>query len=156
MRIGHGYDVHRLVAGRKCIIGGVDIPHETGLLGHSDADVLLHAISDALLGAAALGDIGMHFPPSDPSYKDADSRALLRRVAVLIADAGYRIGNIDATVLAERPKLLSHIPQMRQNIAEDLNIPLADVSVYATTEEGLGFTGAKEGIAAHAVCLLHE
>lgn len=156
MRIGHGYDVHRLVAGRKCIIGGVDIPHETGLLGHSDADVLLHAISDALLGAAALGDIGMHFPPSDPSYKDADSRALLRRVAVLIADAGYRIGNIDATVLAERPKLLSHIPQMRQNIAEDLNIPLADVSVKATTEEGLGFTGAKEGIAAHAVCLLHE
>lgn len=156
MRIGHGYDVHRLVAGRKCIIGGVDIPHETGLLGHSDADVLLHAISDALLGAAALGDIGLHFPPSDPSYKDADSRALLRRVAVLIADAGYRIGNIDATVLAERPKLLSHIPQMRQNIAEDLNIPLADVSVKATTEEGLGFTGAKEGIAAHAVCLLHE
>ncbi len=154
MRIGHGYDVHKLVAGRKLILGGVDIPHETGLLGHSDADVLLHAISDALLGAAALGDIGAHFPPSDPQWKDADSRVLLRKVVELLNNSGYHVVNVDATVLAERPKLLGHIPTMRQNIANDLGIDMCCVSVKATTEEGLGFTGAKEGIAAHAVCLL--
>lgn len=156
MRIGHGYDVHRLVVGRKLILGGVEIPHETGLLGHSDADVLLHAVSDALLGAAALGDIGAHFPPSDSAFKGADSRALLRKVVQLLDESGYYIVNIDATILAERPKLLGYILNMRKNIAEDLSIDIGAVSVKATTEEGLGFTGAKEGIAAHAVCLIES
>ena len=156
MRIGHGYDVHRLVEGRKCIIGGVDIPHETGLDGHSDADVLVHAVMDALLGALALGDIGKHFPDTDPRYKGADSMALLRHVAALIAKEGYRLGNLDATVLAQAPKLAPHIMQMRENIAEALSCEVSRVSVKATTEEKLGFTGAKQGIAAHCVCLLEQ
>ena len=154
MRIGHGYDVHKLVEGRKLILGGVDIPFEKGLLGHSDADVLLHAISDALLGAAALGDIGLHFPPSDPKYAGADSLELLKQVYVLITDKGYTISNIDATVIAQRPKLLSYITAMRENIAKALSLPLDCVSVKATTEEKLGFTGSGEGIAAHAVTLI--
>lgn len=156
MRIGHGYDVHRLVEGRKCIIGGVDIPHETGLDGHSDADVLIHAVMDALLGALALGDIGKHFPDTDPRYKGADSMELLRHVAALIAEAGYRLGNLDATVLAQAPKLAPHIMQMRENIAGALGCEVSRVSVKATTEEKLGFTGAKQGIAAHCVCLLEQ
>ena len=154
MRIGHGYDVHRLVEGRKCIIGGVEIPSDLGLLGHSDADVLLHAISDALLGAAALGDIGKHFPPSDNAFKDADSRELLRQVVALIEKSGYTVGNIDATVIAEKPKMAPYIDAMRQNIADDLKVDVSFVSVKATTEEGLGFTGEKLGIAAHAVCII--
>lgn len=154
MRIGHGYDVHRLVEGRKLILGGVDIPYEKGLLGHSDADVLLHAVMDALLGAAALGDIGKHFPDYDPAYAGADSRWLLECVKELIEAAGYRIGNIDATILAQRPKLAPHIPQMRENIAQTLGIPADCVSVKATTEEGLGFTGDGSGIAVHALTLL--
>lgn len=154
IRIGHGYDVHRLVPERRLILGGVDIPHETGLLGHSDADVLLHAISDALLGALALGDIGKHFPDSDPRYAGADSLMLLSRVAALVHDAGWRIGNVDATVLAQAPKLAPHIPLMRQNIASAIGVDLDRVSVKATTEEGLGFTGERLGIAAHAVALL--
>ena len=156
MRIGHGYDVHRLVQGRKCISGGVDIPHETGLDGHSDADVLIHAVMDALLGALALGDIGKHFPDTDPRYKGADSMALLRHVASLIAEEGWRLGNLDATVLAQAPKLAPHIMQMRQNIAGALGCEVSCVSVKATTEEKLGFTGAKQGIAAHCVCLLER
>ena len=156
MRIGHGYDVHRLVEGRKCIIGGVDIPHETGLDGHSDADVLVHAVMDALLGALALGDIGKHFPDTDPRYKGADSMGLLRHVAALIAKEGYRLGNLDATVLAQAPKLAPHIMQMRENIAAALGCEVSRVSVKATTEEKLGFTGAKQGIAAHCVCLLER
>ena len=154
MRIGHGYDVHRLVPGRKCIIGGVDIPHETGLDGHSDADVLVHAVMDALLGALALGDIGKHFPDTDPRYKGADSVALLRHVAALIEREGYVLGNLDATVLAQAPKLATHIDAMRENIAAALGCEVERVSVKATTEEKLGFTGAKQGIAAHCVCLL--
>lgn len=156
MRIGHGYDVHRLVEGRKCIIGGVDIPHETGLDGHSDADVLVHAVMDALLGTLALGDIGKHFPDTDPRYKGAGSMALLRHVADLIAKEGYRLGNLDATVLAQAPKLAPHIMQMRENIAGALGCEVSRVSVKATTEEKLGFTGAKQGIAAHCVCLLER
>ena len=156
MRIGHGYDVHRLVEGRKCIIGGGDIPHETGLDGHSDADVLIHAVMDALLGALALGDIGKHFPDTDPRYKGVDSMELLRHVAALIAEAGYRLGNLDATVLAQAPKLAPHIMQMRENIAGALGCEVSRVSVKATTEEKLGFTGAKQGIAAHCVCLLEQ
>lgn len=156
MRIGHGYDVHRLVEGRKCIIGGVDIPHETGLDGHSDADVLVHAVMDALLGALALGDIGKHFPDTDPRYKGADSMALLKHVAALMAKEGYRLGNLDATVLAQAPKLAPHIMQMRENIARALGCEVSRVSVKATTEEKLGFTGAKQGIAAHCVCLLER
>ncbi|HIX90208.1 MAG TPA: 2-C-methyl-D-erythritol 2,4-cyclodiphosphate synthase [Candidatus Agathobaculum pullicola] len=156
MRIGHGYDVHRLVEGRKCIIGGVDIPHETGLDGHSDADVLVHAVMDALLGALALGDIGKHFPDTDPRYKGADSMALLKHVAALMAEEGYRLGNLDATVLAQAPKLAPHIMQMRENIARALGCEVSRVSVKATTEEKLGFTGAKQGIAAHCVCLLER
>lgn len=156
MRIGHGYDVHRLVEGRKCIIGGVDILHETGLDGHSDADVLVHAVMDALLGALALGDIGKHFPDTDPRYKGADSMALLRHVAALIEKEGYRLGNLDATVLAQAPKLAPHIMQMRENIAGALGCEVSRVSVKATTEEKLGFTGAKQGIAAHCVCLLER
>ena len=156
MRIGHGYDVHRLVKGRKLILGGVEIPFQKGLLGHSDADVLTHAVMDALLGALALGDIGKHFPDSDPAYKGADSLMLAREVAKLLLAQNYRIGNVDATVLAQAPKLAPHIPQMRENLALALGIPTDAVSVKATTEEGLGFTGTGEGIAAHAVCLLEE
>lgn len=154
MRIGHGYDVHRLVEGRRLILGGVDIPYVKGLLGHSDADVLLHAISDALLGAAALGDIGKHFPDTDPLYVGADSLVLLRRVGELIAERGYAVVNIDSTVIAQAPKLAPHIGQMRQNIARALSIDIDCVSVKATTEERLGFTGDGSGIAAHAVCLI--
>ena len=156
MRIGHGYDVHRLVEGRKLILGGVDIPYEKGILGHSDADVLLHAIMDAVLGAAALGDIGKHFPDTDPAYKGADSLALTRAVAKLIAEHGYTVGNIDATILCQAPKLAPHIAAMRQNIADAFGIPLDAVSVKATTEEHLGFTGEGLGIAAHAVALLEN
>ena len=156
MRIGHGYDVHRLVEGRKCIIGGVDIPHEKGLLGHSDADVLLHAIMDAVLGAMAAGDIGKLFPDSDAAYKGADSLVLTRRVAEVMVERGYRLGNIDATVIAQAPKMAPHIPLMRQNIAAAFGAEVDRVSVKATTEEKLGFTGSGEGIAAHAVCLLEE
>lgn len=156
MRIGHGYDVHRLVEGRRCIIGGVDIPHEKGLLGHSDADVLLHAIMDAVLGAMAAGDIGKLFPDSDPAYKGADSLALTRRVAEVMGERGYRLGNLDATVIAQAPKLAPHIPAMRERIAEAFGVEVDRISVKATTEERLGFTGSGEGIAAHAVCLLEE
>ena len=156
MRIGHGYDVHKLVSGRKCIIGGVDIPHETGLLGHSDADVLLHAVMDALLGAAALGDIGHLFPDNDPKYKGADSLALLREVGHVLQTNGWGLSNLDATILAQAPKMAPHILQMRQNIADALGVSIDQISVKATTEEGLGFTGAKEGIAAHAVCLIDK
>ena len=156
MRIGHGYDVHKLVYGRKLILGGVDIPHQPGLLGHSDADVLLHAVSDALLGAAGLRDIGYHFPDTDPAYKGADSRMLLRMVGEKIAAAGYRVGNIDVTMIAQKPKLKDHIPAMIRNIAQDLGIGENRVNVKATTEEHLGFTGAGEGMACHAVCLLEE
>ncbi len=155
MRIGHGYDVHKLVEGRKLILGGVCIPFEKGLLGHSDADVLLHAISDALLGAAALGDIGLHFPPTDPKYAGADSLELLKQVYELISEKGYRISNIDSTVIAQKPKLLPFIQTMRENIAKALTLPLDCVSVKATTEEKLGFTGSGEGIAAHAVALIY-
>ena len=154
MRIGHGYDVHRLVEGRKLIMGGVDIPYEKGLLGHSDADVLLHAIMDALLGAAAMGDIGAHFPDNDPRYAGADSMMLTRHVAKLLHDTGYSIVNIDATVIAQAPKLAPYIPTMRQNIADALGIDISQVSVKATTEERLGFTGDGLGISAHAVCLI--
>ena len=154
MRIGHGYDVHRLVEDRKLIMGGVEIPYEKGLLGHSDADVLLHAVMDAVLGAAALGDIGQHFPDNDPAYKGADSLALTREVAKIIAAHGYTVGNIDATILCQRPKLAPYIPAMRQNIADAFGLPVDAVSVKATTEEHLGFTGEGLGIAAHAVALL--
>ncbi len=156
MRIGQGYDVHRLVAERPLILGGIEIPYEKGLLGHSDADVLLHAISDALLGAAALGDIGAHFPDSDPAYRGADSAELLRAVGDLIRAAGYEIGNIDSTVVCQAPKLAPHIASMRARIAEVLALPVGAVSVKASTEEHMGFTGRGEGIAAHAVCLLTE
>ena len=156
MRIGHGYDVHRLVTGRPLILGGVDIPWEVGLDGHSDADVLLHAVMDALLGAAALGDIGRHFPDTDMTYKGADSRVLLRTVAKKIEEAGYRVGNVDVTMIAQKPKLKDHIPQMVLNIAQDLDIQPGQVNVKATTEEKLGFTGTLEGMACHAVCLLED
>lgn len=156
MRIGSGYDVHRLAEERALILGGVQISYEKGLLGHSDADVLLHAIADALLGAAALGDIGRHFPDSDPKYQGADSRKLLSHVWGLLFEKGYDIINIDATVIAQKPKLAPYIEQMRQNIAETLRIDPSQVNVKATTEEGLGFTGAGEGIAASAVCLIDE
>ena len=154
MRIGHGYDVHRLVEGRKCIIGGVEIPYEKGLLGHSDADVLLHAVMDAVLGAMAAGDIGKLFPDNDPTYKGADSLVLTRRVAEVMVERSYRLGNIDATVIAQAPKMAPHIPLMRQNIAAAFGVEVDRVSIKATTEEKLGFTGSGEGIAAHAVCLL--
>ena len=156
MRIGPGYDVHKLVEGRDLILGGVKIPHEVGLLGHSDADVLLHAVSDALLGAAGLGDIGKHFPDTDPRYKGADSLKLLQIVGEKVAEAGYRISNIDVTMIAQRPKLRPHIAQMEQNIALALNLETARVNVKATTEERLGFTGEELGMACHAVCLLEE
>lgn len=154
MRIGQGYDVHRLVEGRRLILGGVEIPYEKGLLGHSDADVLTHALMDALLGAAALGDIGQHFPDKDPRYEGADSIELLRCVTALLRERGYRIGNTDCTVIAQRPKLAPYIPAMRQRLAEAMGIPVECVSVKATTEEGLGFTGEGQGIAAQAVALL--
>ena len=154
MRIGMGYDVHRLVEGRDLIMGGVKIPYEKGLLGHSDADVLLHAISDALLGAAALGDIGKHFPDSDPAYKGIDSRKLLRKVGELLEEKGFLIENIDATIIAQAPKMRPHIDQMRANIAADLGIMVDQVNVKATTEEGLGFTGTGEGISSQAICML--
>ena len=154
MRIGYGYDVHKLVENRKLILGGVNIPYEKGLLGHSDADVLLHAISDALLGAAALGDIGKHFPDNDDSFKNIDSRILLRRVVELLREKGYKIGNIDATVIAQKPKLATYIADMRNNIANDCGIEIDRVNVKATTEEGLGFTGELLGISAHAVCII--
>ena len=156
MRIGHGYDVHKLVEGRDLILGGVKIDHKLGLLGHSDADVLLHAVSDALLGAAGLGDIGRHFPDTDPQYKGADSLKLLQIVGEKIAAAGYRISNIDVTLVAQKPKVGKVIPEMMQNIASALQLDVSRVNVKATTEEGLGFTGALEGIACHAVCLLEE
>ena len=155
-RIGHGYDVHRFAAGRDLILGGVKIEYESGLLGHSDADVLLHAVCDALLGSLALGDIGKHFPDTDPAYKDADSLELLKKCFSLIAEKGYRIGNIDATVIAQKPKLAPYILQMRQNIAAACDTSAENVSVKATTEEGLGFTGALEGVRAHAVVLIEK
>ena len=154
MRIGHGYDVHRLVEGRKCIIGGVDIPYEKGLLGHSDADVLLHAVSDALLGAAALGDIGKLFPDSDPQYKGIDSRKLLKHVIDIVTDKGYAISNIDCTISMQRPKLRPHIDTMRERIAEVVGIDVDRISVKATTTERLGFEGREEGVSATAVTLL--
>jgi len=154
MRIGHGYDVHRLVPERALILGGVRIPYALGLDGHSDADVLLHAVSDALLGAAGLGDIGRHFPDTDPAYKGADSGELLRIVGEKLRQAGYKVGNIDVTMIAQRPKLKDYIPQMQQNIADRLGISVTQVNVKATTEEHLGFTGSGEGMACHAVCLL--
>jgi len=156
MRIGHGYDVHRLVPGRDLIIGGVKIDYELGLLGHSDADVLLHAVSDALLGAAGLRDIGYHFPDTDPRYKGADSRMLLREVRRKVTDAGYRVSNVDVTMIAQKPKLKPYIEQMMENIASDLQIDVSRVNVKATTEEKLGFTGSGEGMSCHAVCLLEE
>ena len=156
MRIGHGYDVHKLVEGRDLILGGVKIPYEKGLLGHSDADVLLHAVSDALLGAAGLGDIGKHFPDTDPKYKGADSLVLLQVVAQRVKEAGYRVSNIDVTMIAQKPKLKDHIPQMVHNIAGAVGIDAGRVNVKATTEEKLGFTGSGEGMSCHAVCLLEE
>ena len=154
MRVGHGYDVHRLVEGRKLILGGLEIPWEKGLLGHSDADVLVHAVMDALLGAAGLWDIGHAFPDNDPAYAGIDSMVLLARVRDMLTEKGYTVGNVDATILAQRPKLASHIPQMRRNIAQVLGVEEDCVNVKATTEEGLGFTGSGEGMAAHAVALL--
>ena len=156
MRIGHGYDVHRLIEGRALILGGVQIPYEKGLLGHSDADVLFHAVSDALLGAAGLGDIGRHFPDTDPAYKDADSGELLYIVGEKIVAAGYRVGNIDVTVIAQKPKLKDYIPKMQENIAARLSIDPSRVNIKATTEEYLGFTGDGSGMSCHAVCLLDE
>ena len=154
MRIGHGYDVHRLVEGRKLILGGVEVPHTLGLLGHSDADVLTHAVMDALLGAAALGDIGRHFPDIDPAYAGADSLKLLDHVVELLEKKGYQVGNVDATILAQKPKLAPYIEKMRDNLAARMKVEPDQVNVKATTEEKLGFTGAEEGIAVHAVALL--
>ena len=154
IRIGHGYDVHKFAQDRKCIIGGVEIPYDKGLLGHSDADVLLHAICDALLGAAALGDIGKHFPDNSDEFLNIDSRILLRKTVAFLKEKGYKIGNIDATVIAQKPKMANFIDAMRENIANDCNIKIDCVNVKATTEEGLGFTGALEGISAHAVCVI--
>ena len=156
MRIGHGYDVHRLVEGRKLILGGVEVPYEKGLDGHSDADVLLHAVSDALLGAAALGDIGKHFPDTDPAYKGADSRVLLRHVVSLIEELGYELGNLDVTMIAQKPKLAPYLPQMRENLAQELKTELSNVNIKATTEERLGFTGEGLGMACHAVCIIKK
>ncbi|MBQ3012059.1 MAG: 2-C-methyl-D-erythritol 2,4-cyclodiphosphate synthase [Clostridia bacterium] len=156
MRIGHGYDVHRLVDGRKCIVGGVDIPFSKGLLGHSDADVLVHAVMDAIIGALALGDIGHLFPDNDPAYEGADSLVLCAHVAEIMEKKGYVIGNIDATVIAQAPKMAPHIEKMRENIASALNTDVENISVKATTEEKLGFTGEGLGISAHAVCLLEK
>lgn len=154
MRIGMGYDVHKLVENRDLIIGGVKIPHNLGLLGHSDADVLLHAICDSLLGAAALGDIGKHFPDTDNKYKNIDSLILLKNVGKLIENEGYVIGNIDATIIAQKPKMAPHIPEMRENISSTLNISIDKINIKATTEEGLGFTGLQQGISSQSICLL--
>ena len=156
LRIGHGYDVHRLVPGRKLVLGGVEIPFDRGLLGHSDADVLTHAVMDALLGAAGLGDIGKLFPDSDPAYAGISSLVLLDRVAQRLREEGWQVGNVDATVIAQQPKLAPHIPQMRRELSRRLGLPQEQVNVKATTEEGLGFTGAGQGMAAHAVCLLEQ
>ena len=156
LRIGHGYDVHRLVEGRRLILGGEEVPHTLGLLGHSDADVLTHAVMDALLGAAGLGDIGRHFPDTDPAYAGADSLKLLDHVVELLGARGWQVGNVDATILAQRPKLAPYLEQMRENLAARMKAALEQVNVKATTEEKLGFTGAEEGIAAHAVCLLER
>ena len=156
MRIGHGYDVHKLVEGRKLILGGIEVPYEKGLLGHSDADVLTHALMDALLGAAALGDIGKLFPDNDPDYAGADSVELLKKVCAVITEAGYRVGNVDCTVIAQRPKLAPYIPAMREKLAKAMGVDVSRVSVKATTEEHLGFTGEGLGIAAHSVALLEE
>lgn len=156
MRIGYGYDVHRLTEGRPLILGGVEIPYEKGLAGHSDSDVLLHAIIDALLGACALGDIGKHFPDTDDAFKNINSQKLLRKTAKIISNEGYEIINVDATIVAERPKLISHIPRMRKHIAEDLGIDVTQVSVKATTSEGIGFEGKEEGISSRAVALLNK
>ncbi|HHV31756.1 MAG: 2-C-methyl-D-erythritol 2,4-cyclodiphosphate synthase [Ruminococcaceae bacterium] len=156
MRIGHGYDVHRLTENRKLILGGVDIPYEKGLLGHSDADVLTHAVMDALLGAAALGDIGKHFPDSDPAYENADSLVLFAKVMDLLRENGYQVVNIDSTVIAQRPKLMPYLESMRQNLARVGQMDVGQISIKATTEEKLGFTGSGEGIAAHAVCLVEK
>lgn len=156
IRVGHGYDVHKLVENRRLIIGGVDIPYEKGLLGHSDADVLVHAVMDSLLGAAALGDIGTHFPDNDPLYEGADSILLLKKVCTILKEQGYSVGNIDATVIAQKPKLKPFIPQMRKTLAEAMNIAEDSVSVKATTEEKLGFTGRLEGISAHCVALIYK
>ena len=156
IRIGHGFDVHAFAEGRRLIMGGVDIPHERGLLGHSDADVLLHALCDALLGAAGLGDIGKHFPDNDPQYKGIDSRKLLRHVGELLRARGWATGNVDATIIAQAPRMAPHIPTMREHIAQDLGIELEQVNVKATTTEKLGFTGRGEGIAAEAVCLIER
>jgi len=156
MRIGHGYDVHRLVDDRKLIMGGVEIPWDKGLLGHSDADVLLHAIADAILGALAMGDIGKHFPDTDPAFKGADSMKLLEHVVGLVRGRGYQVGNLDATIVAQRPKMAPHIPVMRENIARACGVELDRINVKATTEEGLGFTGTGEGISAHAVVLMER
>jgi 2-C-methyl-D-erythritol 2,4-cyclodiphosphate synthase len=156
MRIGHGYDVHRLVDDRKLIMGGVEIPWDKGLLGHSDADVLLHAVADALLGALAMGDIGKHFPDTDPAFKGADSMKLLQHVVGLVRGRGYRVGNLDATIIAQRPKMAPHIPVMRENIARACGVEVDRINVKATTEEGLGFTGTGEGISAHAVVLMER
>ena len=154
MRIGNGYDVHKLVPGRKLIVGGVEIPHETGLLGHSDADVLTHAVIDCLFGAAGLPDIGSHFPDSDPKYKGADSIELLREAAALVREAGFEIGNLDCILVAQAPKMAPHIPKMKERLAEAMGVPVTAIGIKAKTEEGLGFTGSKEGMAAHTVCLL--
>lgn len=156
IRIGHGYDVHRLTEGRRLILGGVEIPHEKGLLGHSDADVLVHAVMDSMLGALALGDIGKLFPDTDSCYKGADSIVLLKRVTEIISEKGFRVGNIDCTVICQSPKLAPHIGKMRENIAAAADCDISRISVKATTEEGLGFTGTGEGIAAHAVCILEN
>ena len=156
IRVGHGYDVHRLTEGRKLILGGVEIPFEKGLLGHSDADVLAHGVMDALLGAASLGDIGRHFPDTDPAYSGADSLELLARVAGLLGERGWSVGNVDATILAQRPKLAPYLAQMGENLAQVMGVSPDRVNVKATTEEGLGFTGSGEGMAVHAVCLLEE
>ena len=156
MRIGYGFDIHQLVEGRKLILGGVEIPFEKGLLGHSDADVLLHAITDALLGALALGDIGQHFPDTDPEHKDADSRLLLRHCYKLVKEKGYELSNLDATIVAQRPKLMPHLPKIREKIASDLEVELSQVSVKATTSEKLGFVGREEGISATAVVLIQK
>lgn len=156
MRIGHGFDVHAFAAGRRLVLGGVTIPHERGLAGHSDADVLVHALCDALLGAAGLGDLGGHFPDADPAYRDADSRTLLRQVMAMLGERGLRIANVDTTVIAQAPRLAPHVEAMRENLAADLQIPAERVNVKATTTEGLGFAGRGEGIASHALVLLEE
>ena len=156
MRIGHGYDVHKLVKGRRLIIGGVEIPHTLGLLGHSDADVLTHAVMDAILGAAAMGDIGRHFPDNDNSFKDIDSQILLKRVMELVRERGYEIVNLDATIIAQKPKLAPHIPVMVETLASNMGIETDQINIKATTEERLGFTGREEGISAHCVCLIDK